>query len=155
MHGERVGKAMAEMVVCEEHSQVYEIWRDRGQRGLRLSHVDFHCDMRGLLIDRPRARAYLIDGVEPRVAVVDSGNFIAHAIMEGIVSSIRWVHDTHGGRRYDSPGVKYESTSRRFRTGCVTACTATRRFLSRSRRSPSMTGKAWWPASTSISTGTR
>ena len=100
---------MPEILVADEHSQVYDTWRERGERGLALSHIDFHCDMRGLLIDRRRGRAYRIDSGDPRVNVADSGNFIAHAIVEGVVTGIRWVHDAFGGRRYDTGTVKYES----------------------------------------------
>ena len=99
---------MPEIYVGEEHSQVYDLWRERGWRGLRLSHIDFHCDMRGLLIDRRRGRAYLIDSQDARMSKADSGNFLAHAVMAGIVTSVRWVHDDFGGRRYDVGTVKYE-----------------------------------------------
>jgi len=99
---------MPEIFVAQEHSQIYDLWRTRGDRGLRLVHIDHHCDMRGLLIDRRRGRAYFI-GSQSRRATVDSGNFLAHAIMEGIVSAVRWVHDDFGGRCYDVGGtVKYE-----------------------------------------------
>ena len=100
---------MAELVVAEEHGQVYDLWRERGERGLRLVHVDFHCDMRGLLVDRRRRRAWRIDASDPRIRIVDSGNFLTHAVAEGIVSSVRWVHDRYAGRRYDVGTVKYES----------------------------------------------
>ena len=100
---------MAEILVCEEHSQVYDAWVARKLSGLHLTHIDFHCDMRGLLLDRRRSRAYFIDGTDANVDIADSGNFIAHAIANGIVTSLRWVHDEHGGRKYDSGTVKYES----------------------------------------------
>ncbi len=100
---------MRELLVAEEHSQIYDLWRRRAERGLRLVHVDFHCDMRGLLIDRRRGRAFRIDAGDSRMRDVDSGNFLAHAVAEGIVSSVRWIHDRHGGRRYDVGTVKYES----------------------------------------------
>lgn len=103
------GERVPELIVAEEHSQIYDLWRERGSRGLRIAHVDFHCDMRGLLIDRRRGVAWRIDAGDRRNAVVDSGNFLAHAIAEGIVTSVRWVHDDHGGRRYDVGTVKYES----------------------------------------------
>jgi len=98
-----------EILVCEEHSQIYEIWQERRQSGLKLAHIDFHCDMRGLLLDIRRSRAYLINAAAPNIQVIDSGNFIAHAVIEGVVSSVRWIHDIHGGRRYDAGAVKFES----------------------------------------------
>jgi hypothetical protein len=100
---------MPELVLAEEHGQIYRLWRERGLAGLRLAHVDHHCDMRGLLIDRRRGRAWLIDRADPRIRVVDSGNFLAHAIVEGVVTGVTWVHDRRGGRRYDIGTVKYES----------------------------------------------
>ena len=36
-------------------------------------------------------------------------DFLAHAVARGIVGAVRWVHDRHGGRRYDVGTVKYES----------------------------------------------
>lgn len=103
------GHFMAEILVCEEHSQAYDTWLARGQRNLELTHIDFHCDMRGLLLDRHISRAYFIDGTDPEVDIPDSGNFLAHAIVNGTVKSLRWIHDEHGGRRYDTGVVKYES----------------------------------------------
>jgi len=98
-----------EILVAEEHSQVYDLWKRRGLRALALSHIDFHDDMRGLLIDRRRGRAWRIDGGDYRIRDVDSGNFLAHAVLEGVVTSIRWIHDPFGGRRFDIGTVKYES----------------------------------------------
>ncbi len=100
---------MPEIIVCEEHNQVYEIWRERNQRGLTVTHVDFHCDLHGLLIDRRRGRAYIANPNETALPPVDPGNYLAHAILDGTVTSLRWVHDPHGGRRYDVGTVKYES----------------------------------------------
>ncbi len=99
---------MAELIVADEHLQIFDLWRERGERGLYLAHVDFHCDMRGLLVDRRRGTARLLDERDPRIRVVDSGNFLAHAAASGIVDSVRWIHDRHGGRRYDVGTVKYE-----------------------------------------------
>jgi hypothetical protein len=99
---------MREILIADEHDQVYQVWLERGARNIAVAHIDFHCDMRGLMIDRPRGVAYFTSQHEGRF--IDNGNFLSHAIMNGIVSSIRWVHDPHGGRRYDVGGVvKYES----------------------------------------------
>lgn len=98
---------MREILVAEEHAQVYEVWRERGYRGLAVAHIDFHDDMRGLLIDRTRGRAWLIDRGDARVRVVDSGNFLGHAVVDGTVTSLRWIHDDFAGRRYDIGTVKY------------------------------------------------
>ena len=99
---------MPEILIAEEHYQVYQVWLERGVRDIAVVHIDFHCDMRGLLINRRREVAYWTSKHEAEF--IDDGNFMSHAIMNGIVSSIRWVHDTHGGRRHDFGGtVKYES----------------------------------------------
>jgi hypothetical protein len=97
---------MPEIVTCDEHSQVYDWWRARGARAISVAHVDFHCDLRGLVIDRRRQRARVI-APGGRMPPVDSGNFLAAAVMDGTVASITWVHDAHGGRRYDAGTVKY------------------------------------------------
>jgi hypothetical protein len=90
--------------VVEQHDQVLGLWRAQRASSLRVLHLDFHCDMRGLLIDRQAQRAYRIWDVNPAVG---QGNFLTHAILEGRVSAIRWVHDEPGGRRYDVGTVKY------------------------------------------------
>lgn len=97
---------MCVIYVVEEHDQVLDLWRAQQASALRVLHLDFHCDMRGLLIDRQAQRAYRIWDMNP---VVGQGNFLTHAILEGRVGSVRWIHDEPGGRRYDVGTVKYES----------------------------------------------
>ncbi|MCR9138487.1 MAG: hypothetical protein NXI27_20970 [Alphaproteobacteria bacterium] len=99
---------MPEILIAEEHDQLYEIWVERGERNLAVTHVDFHCDMRGLMVDRTHRRAHWISRHE--ASFVDPGNFLGHAIMQGMVRSVKWIHDPHGGRLHDDGGVvKYES----------------------------------------------
>jgi hypothetical protein len=98
---------MPEILLCEEHSQVYETWRERQQTGLTVTHIDFHCDMRGFLIDRRRGLISLLDSFASPGKDVDSGNYLGHAALEGIAPKVRWIHDVHGGRRYDAGTVKY------------------------------------------------
>jgi hypothetical protein len=98
--------------VAAEHHRLYHHWKETGARGLRLSHVDFHCDMRGLLIDRAGQRA-AVDRPE-ELERVDQGNFLLHAIREGMVAGLEWVHDPWGGRPYDLGTVRY-LTDRRTR----------------------------------------
>ncbi|MDH3224489.1 MAG: hypothetical protein OEO23_12295, partial [Gemmatimonadota bacterium] len=62
----------------ESHDEVLGIMRSDGIRGARLVHVDFHCDMRGLLIDRQQRRAYRIWDRNPDL---DEGNYLAHAVL--------------------------------------------------------------------------
>ncbi len=96
---------MTVIYVADEHHRLYWHWKDTGARALRLAHVDFHCDMRGLLIDRRAQRARVHDRRE--LGWVDQGNYLTHAVSEGMVESIDWVHDPHGGRRYDLGTVRY------------------------------------------------
>jgi hypothetical protein len=101
---------MTELIVAEEHSQLYDLWVERGDRNLSVCHLDFHCDMRGLLIDRRHERARYVWQCDPFMNRLDSGSFLAHAVMQGIVTRLRWVHDAFGGRGYDDLYcVKYES----------------------------------------------
>lgn len=92
--------------VARWHDQVLNLWRQQQATGLSVLHLDFHCDLRGLLIDR---RAQLAYGIWDRFAEPDPGNFLAHAVLQGQVAAIRWVHDVPGGRQYDIGTVKYES----------------------------------------------
>jgi hypothetical protein len=71
--------------------------------------VDFHDDLRGLLVDRRRRRAYPIGAPARRFAAVDAGNFLAHAVLEGRIAELRWVHDIPGGRAWDMGIVRYET----------------------------------------------
>lgn len=101
---------MTNLIVAEEHSQLYDLWIERGERNLSVCHVDFHCDMRGLLIDRRRGRARYVWQCDPFMNRLDSGSFLAHAVMKGIVTNLRWIHDDFGGRKYDDLYcVKYET----------------------------------------------
>jgi len=99
-----------ELFIADEHSPLYDLWRERGYRNLSVCHVDFHCDMRGLLIDRKQGKARYVWQSDPFMNRLDSGSFLAHAIMNGIVTGLRWVHDDFGGRKYDELYcVKYET----------------------------------------------
>lgn len=99
---------MPEIILAEHHDQVYPVWVERGMRGLKVAHVDFHCDMRGILIDRKTGRAMFTS--ERETTFIDRGNYLAHAIMNGIVADVHWVHDAHGGRAFDiGPVVAYET----------------------------------------------
>ena len=97
---------MSVIYVVEQHSQVLSLWRAQQASSLHILHLDFHGDLRGLLIDRQKQRAYRIWDMR---SGVDQGNFLAHAILEGRVSGIRWVHYEPGSRQYDVGTVKYES----------------------------------------------
>lgn len=106
----KAGPFGTRLLVADEHSPLLDWWLKEGGRGLSVCHIDFHCDMRGLLIDRRRGRARYVGQSDPFMNRVDSGSFLAHAIMKGSVTNLRWVHDTHGGRRYDDLYcVKYET----------------------------------------------
>lgn len=100
----------AVLFVAAEHSPLYDIWQEGGYRNISVCHVDFHCDMRGLLIDRRLSKARFVWRNDPFMNRLDSGSFLAHAVMNGIVTSLRWVHDKLGGREYDKLYcVKYET----------------------------------------------
>ncbi len=97
---------MTNIYVAEWHDQILDLWREQDAHSLKVLHLDFHCDLRGLLINRHTQRAYRI---WDRNSDSDPGNFLAHAVLEDRVKNIRWVHDEPGGRQYDIGTVKYES----------------------------------------------
>ena len=97
---------MRKIFVVEYHDQVLELWRAEAISSKQVLHLDFHCDLRGLLINRRTQRAHRI---WDRFPGVDEGNFLTHAILEGAISGVRWVHDEPGGRQHDLKTVKYES----------------------------------------------
>lgn len=99
---------MPELIIAENHEQVYPVWEERGIRNAKLTHVDFHCDMRGILIDRKKQKAFFVNDRETQF--IDRGNFLAHAIMNGMITDLNWIHGPKGGRSYDiGPVVAYES----------------------------------------------
>jgi hypothetical protein len=99
---------MPEIMIADNHEQVYPIWESRNLQGISLTHLDFHCDMRGIMIDRPAGKAFFTSEREKQF--IDRGNFLAHAIMNGIVSDLRWIHGPRGGRKFDiGPVVSYET----------------------------------------------
>lgn len=99
---------MPEIILADNHEQAYPIWAERGLKNIKLTHVDFHCDMRGILIDRKKSTAFFTSDRE--TAFIDRGNFLAHAIMNGIVTDLKWVHGPRGGRAFDvGPVVSYET----------------------------------------------
>ena len=90
----------------ERHHEALLLWRRQDVRGLRVAHLDFHCDMRGMLVNRAERRAHRI---RDRFPDLDQGNFLAHAVEEGRIDGIRWVHDEPGGRADDIGTVRFES----------------------------------------------
>jgi hypothetical protein len=95
--------------VCEHHDEALTHWRSVDLRGIALVHVDFHDDLRGLLVDRRRRVAYPIGKLARGPVAVDSGNFLAHAVLEGRLRRLRWIHGTIGGRAWDAGIVRYET----------------------------------------------
>ena len=91
------------LYVIDQHQQLLQLWRSQNATGLNIAHLDFHCDMRGLLIDREAQVAYPINSLER----VDEGNYLTHAIMERRVQGICWTYNSPGGRQYDVGTVKY------------------------------------------------
>lgn len=97
---------MTILYVIEQHDQLLHLWREQQAGGLRVVHLDFHCDLRGLLINRRTQQAYLINDPPPEL---DEGNFLTHAIIEGRIECLHWIHRLPGGRQYDVGTVKYET----------------------------------------------
>ena len=99
---------MPEIILADHHDQVYSVWKQRNVKGLKVAHVDFHCDMRGILIDRAAGQAFFTSHRE--TTFVDRGNYLAHAIMNGMVTDLKWVHAENSGRAHDAgPVVNYET----------------------------------------------
>ena len=92
---------MTTLYLANDHSTMLHLWRRRNTRGLRLLRFDAHCDLRGLVFDEERKRA--APRWDPRLlqGSVDGGNFLSHAVLEGRIRSIRWIHGPHGGRERD------------------------------------------------------
>lgn len=98
--------AKIKLYVIENHNQLYDIWKRENVKGLDVAHLDFHCDMRGIMVNRKKQIAYRVPDVRKGV---DMGNFLAHSILEGMVGSVKWIFDTPGGRKYDVHTIKYST----------------------------------------------
>lgn len=92
------------LYAIDQHDQLLHIWRALGKNNMHVVHIDYHCDMRGLLIDREQQLAWQIPEVRN---TLDEGNFLRYAFFEDIISGITWVHGMPGGRNYDVHTVKY------------------------------------------------
>ena len=97
---------MCKVFVVEYHDQVFKLWQEQRLTSRKVLHLDFHCDLRGLLIDREAQHAFRIWDRFPNL---DEGNFLTHAVLSGIITGVRWVHDQPGGREYDLKTVKYRT----------------------------------------------
>jgi hypothetical protein len=97
---------MGLIYTMERHHEVLFQWREDNATSLQVVHLDFHCDMRGMLVDRVAQRAHRI---RDRFHELDQGNFLAHAVLEHRIDRLRWVHDVPGGRADDIGTVKLES----------------------------------------------
>lgn len=95
---------MANLILASDHSTLLHHWRHEGKRQRKLLHLDGHCDLRGAVFD---AQGQLTSTIK-KVTSLDQGNFLLHAGLEGLVSSIRWVHDDLGGREMDIGTVLFE-----------------------------------------------
>lgn len=89
-------QALNVLYVIEQHHQLLHLWRKQNIKGLRIAHLDFHCDMRGLLIHRRIQQAY---NIGYKRQSTDEGNFLTYAILEGLVQDVRWIHRVPGGRQ--------------------------------------------------------
>lgn len=99
---------MPEIIIADNHEQAYPVWEQYGLKNALLTHVDFHCDMRGILIDRKNGEAFFTS--ERETQFIDRGNFLAHAIMNGMIADLKWIHGPRGGRAFDiGPVVRYEA----------------------------------------------
>jgi hypothetical protein len=63
--------------------------------------------MRGLLVDREAQEAAATQDRLLPAGVVYDGNFLTWSVLEGRVSSVRWIHSRCGGRKRDIETVKY------------------------------------------------
>ena len=90
---------------CDEHSSVYYHLVSTGSRGVALTHLDAHCDLRATLIDRDAGVSWLRRPDLP----ISPSTYLSYLVAEGFVSDVDWVHDEVGGRRNDLRTVLYTS----------------------------------------------
>jgi hypothetical protein len=94
--------------LCDNHSAVYaHVHAHPGPTS--WVHIDAHCDMRGLYVDRLDALARSWKDVP-----MSASTWLSWLIQEGLVSEVVWVHDEVGGRAHDLNTVRYASDLRHF-----------------------------------------
>ncbi|MFH1776276.1 MAG: UPF0489 family protein [Candidatus Omnitrophota bacterium] len=91
--------------IVEHHHELLFLWRKLGFQNIKILHLDTHCDMHHLLVNKSREVVYIL----PELKTVDCGNFISLAVRDGIIKEIKWLHDHYGGRDKDMTHVKYTS----------------------------------------------
>ncbi len=85
------------IVMMEDHDKAYAAWKERRIRGRTLVHVDAHIDfgwIPGTDMDEivPDSAPRLLNPfITPRKQMVNIGNYICPAIMDGIVRKFYWV----------------------------------------------------------------
>ena len=82
---------------CDEHSSVYYHLAAKRGRGLAITHLDAHCDLKGTLIDLDAGRAWLRQAALP----VSASTYLSHMVAERVAGDVEWVHDEVGGRAND------------------------------------------------------
>ncbi|MBI4866537.1 MAG: hypothetical protein HY816_06270 [Candidatus Wallbacteria bacterium] len=85
------------LCVAREQEAMLDCLRRHGRRGMRFLHVDRHCDMRGWVVDRAGRRGGWLHGS----GAIDSGNVLAHAVAEGWIERVDWLHEPDAGREDD------------------------------------------------------
>jgi hypothetical protein len=99
---------MTNLYIAKEHHEFLPIWKAERKMGRSVLHLDFHDDLRGLLIDRKKGKAYRTGIFRTLQQPLDDGNFLAQAVISGAVQRIRWVRGSVGGRACDAGIVKYK-----------------------------------------------
>jgi hypothetical protein len=95
------------LYVAFDHGSILDVWRQQDSRSLSLLRLDDHCDLRGMLVDRRAQLATPTRDRRLRARQADGGNFVAVAVLEGRVKSVRWLASEWGGRQHDVGTVSY------------------------------------------------
>jgi hypothetical protein len=98
---------MTLLYVADDHEVILDLWRRHDATGVRLLHVDDHCDMRGLLVDSAAHRVSATRDAVLQSGVVYGGNFLTWAVLERRVAAVRWVFGRTGGRAEDVKTIKH------------------------------------------------
>jgi hypothetical protein len=94
---------LSAIFTCDNHSAVYAHLRTV-EAPVFVVHLDAHCDMRGLYVDRSARRARRHKGVP-----VSASTWLGALVLEGCVRRVEWIHDEVGGRANDLHTVRYAS----------------------------------------------
>ncbi|MCU0651150.1 MAG: tetratricopeptide repeat protein [Candidatus Omnitrophica bacterium] len=114
-----------EAVMMEDHDKAYLAWKERNVADRILVHIDAHIIDSGTYVGKTAVSMPLLNPyLKPRKKMVNIGNYICPAMMEGMVKKFYWVvpdksWQTARGRRHISRQLRHILKVRKYGAGSL------------------------------------